>query len=174
MFNTPYKFRYCDKKTKNIGEFMFTEHKLTFICRHNHQYIVNVEEYPYEVFILKFHLKNHTSSPNKYKLLTQINDPFRVLSTCLNILHWFFTEKAPYGNFGFIGENLIGEGKSDTKRFRIYRQIMADKFSIVEFQHFISKKHSMYMMVSRNRLEKNGNILKEIENMFKHIYIIEK
>jgi hypothetical protein len=95
MFANSYETRYCGKKTKKEGEFVFIEHKLTFDCRFNHQYIINVEEYNYEVFIIKFHLKNHSDSDRKYNLLTNFNDPQRLIRTCIEVMLEFY-RRHPY------------------------------------------------------------------------------
>lgn len=169
MFRNPYAFRYCNKTKTEEGGFVVIEHKLTFFCRFNHQYIVNVEEYPHEVFVVKFHLKSHSDSERRYQLLTEAHDPFRVIGTVLHIMLYFY-KKYPYASFGFIGSPLEMEGKTNTKRFRVYRQIMANYFSPVDFQHYLYAAASAYLMLNRHSQEEN--LLPQIEQMFSKIYLL--
>ncbi len=69
MFDASYPFRYIMSEHEE-GELYQLVHKFTFRGPRNQLYIVIVEQYPLDVFALKFHLKCHSRSPNKYQLLT--------------------------------------------------------------------------------------------------------
>lgn len=52
----------------------------------NLTYIVRVEIYPQHIYAVKFYLKNHSDSPNKYRLMTNTYEPRRIINTCINIM----------------------------------------------------------------------------------------
>jgi len=84
-----YPYRYIQHETKQIGTYEVIEHQLTFTSRFNHQYMVIVEEYTYHIFVIKFYLKAHKNSKDKYKLITKQNDIQRIIATCLSIMNHF-------------------------------------------------------------------------------------
>jgi len=168
MFDSSYKFRYINSRTPNKNDFFIKEHKLTFSCRKNQQYIVNVEEYKYDVYIIKFHLKAHSDSNNKYSLLTNLNNATKVISTCIKIMLSFY-EKNQIASFGFIGANLLTESISNTKRFRIYKKIMENLFSPVRFHHYNIPSKSAYLLLNKSNSE--PKLLNKIEQMFNHFYV---
>lgn len=61
-----YEFRYvmC-LKAENYESFV-KEYKLTFKDRNNYQYMVHVEEYFEQFYVVKFYLKAHTKSDKRY------------------------------------------------------------------------------------------------------------
>src|SRR5688572_5164650 len=85
MFDKYYQFNYCNYIKHTKGDLVYKEHKLTFTCRFNQRYIVNVEEYQNWIFVVKFHLKSHSNSENKYSLRTKFGDANRVIMTCIHI-----------------------------------------------------------------------------------------
>ena len=70
MFDRSYEFKFIMKKEKTEGELTFLEHRFTFRSIHNQRYTVNIEEYSFNVFVVKFHLTAHSNSENKYRVLT--------------------------------------------------------------------------------------------------------
>jgi hypothetical protein len=167
MFDKPYQFIYCNYKIVKTDQVVYKEHKLLFKCRFNNRYIVNVEEYENFVYVIKFHLKSHSLSKNKYKLRTNLKDANRVIMTCINIM-LFFYEKNPYSSFGFIGSNDLGESENATKRFNFYKRLMETFFSPIKFVHLEYPKRSAYLLLNRDNLK--PSLKKEIESLFLRIY----
>lgn len=116
MFELPYNYKCVNKQIIEKRNFRYEEIKHTFNCRFNQQYIVNVERYDNEIYIIKFHLKNHSNSDNKYSILSGLHDMPRILATCIKIMLDIY-DKNPYASFGFIGANSLGETQNNTKRF---------------------------------------------------------
>ena len=167
MFHAFYKFRYINNSTKNVKGQFVKEHKLTFCCEKGHQYIVNVEQYNFDLFAIKFYLKSHRFSENKYKLLTGHKNPTRVIRTCVEIIRYFLREN-PFASFGFIGENSIAENtQSNTKRFRVYRRVMENFFSPLVFWHFVDDEKSLYLLLNRQKNE--SDIVEKIEGIIDDI-----
>jgi len=64
---------------------LLKEHIYTFTTSKRAHYIVNVEEYRFDVYVVKFHLKSHSNSKWKYNLLTSQHDARRIIYTCVDI-----------------------------------------------------------------------------------------
>lgn len=167
MFNNSYTFFYVDRIRIKEKDIFFIRHKLAFTCRFNHRYIVDVEEYDNSMFVIKFYLKSHSGSDNKYKLRTRFYDANRVVMTCIRIMLSFYS-KNPYSSFGFIGANDIEESETDTKRYIFYKKLMENFFSPVKFQHLEYKKKSAYLLLNRDNSEKE--LKRKIEELFIKYY----
>jgi len=166
MFNAPYPVRYSNR-IKPYGA-QYTLHILTFRCRFNRQYIINVEQYDHYVFGIKFHLKAHKDSPNKYNLLSGINDSFRVLSSVVRGMK-YFEEKFPLASFAFFGAELEGEPTGNTKRFRVYRPIMENFFLYDDFEHRLLLEESFYLMLNMKHRDQNPALFPYIVDTFKEM-----
>lgn len=133
-------------------------------------YIVRVEEYPQHVYAIKFYLKNHRNSPNKYRLMTNTNEPRRIINTCVNVMLSIY-EEDPKASFGFIGSNGIDEDTyCCTKRYRIYTKLMARYFSNEKFKHLENKGKSTYIMLNKAALQQNPNMIDDMREFFSRNY----
>lgn len=170
MFDQPYEFSQRTKKKIIEGTLSYEEYLFTFTCCHNHRYIVVVEEYDYFVYVIKYYLKNHRLSKNRFSFKTNTNDASRKMMTCINIMKLFYN-KNHFASFGFIGANMIGEPLNDTKRFKFYKKIMSTFFAPIDFQHLQRVDKSAYPLLNRhNTTEK---IKDKIAEMFQNHYSIE-
>lgn len=169
MFDSSYKFRYIQSNAI-AGELFLKRHLLTFTCRFNHRYIVEVEEYEHEIFAIKFYLKAHADSSNRYKLLTHLNDAPKVFRTCIDIM-LYFLERQPQASFIFLGAQLQTEkNEKNTKRFRVYKRIMENFFKPTGFAHYMQEESSIHLILNHLQIDKNPNILKEIEKTILEYY----
>jgi len=159
MFDQAYEFRYTSKETGVPN--VFDRHILTFACRFGQQYIVEVEQYDDQFYAIKFFLKSHRLSANRYSLTTQFFDAGRVIATCLQIMKYFY-ERNPQASFGFVASPLLHENKALTKRFRVYRRIMENVFPPYIFHHYTYEQQSVYLLLNR-KIETGGTLLKILE-----------
>lgn len=163
MFDTHYSLVYLgsfyseDENVKRIFKYRFKTQK--------HTYIVDVEEYKQQIFILKFYLKNHRLSDNRYSFRTNERKAMRILGTCMKISLKIY-EKYPLASFGFIGGNDIGEHKSNNKRYRLYKKITENIFSPKKFYHYKDDKSSMYIIFNKENTEIDQKQI--IEEISKH------
>lgn len=174
MFDSSYKFRYCNHSNikKGQGQYNVREHILTFSCKKTNQYIVHVEEHPHFVYVIKFHLKSHRLSEKKYNLQTNLHDPLTVIGTCVEIMLYFYKQN-PFASFAFIGANSLDEiSVKNTRRFKIYRRIMENSFSPFTFNHLIFEDENAYVLLNKNNVE--DNLYKKVEEIFKDCYMIDK
>ena len=163
-----YPFTYRKGPPQQGGPLVCT-HYYTFRTRKNRRYVVEAEQYQHHVYVLKFYPLALKNSPNKFKLLVNDGDAFRILSTCLRVFA-DICHRDPLASAGFIGEALLGESKAITKRFRIYFQSVATFIDSVDFAHHALPAISAYFL--ENCANKEPDLLPNVEQMFRKLYIV--
>jgi hypothetical protein len=167
-----YAYRKANSITQNEKSIKYI-HIYTFKNRKNTQYIVNVEEYDFDVFVIKFHTKSNRQSKNRYCLLTHEKDARRIIFTCIKIGQDIYS-KNKNASFGFIGAPLIKEIKerekdavlNNTKRFKVYRKFATFFFSPDNFIHSENVLYSSYLLVNKESATSNPKIEDDIMGMF--------
>jgi hypothetical protein len=135
--------------------------------------LIRVEEYPFHVFAVKFHLKAHSNSENKYNLITRLNDANRVIGTAISVMLEFY-RKNPFSSFGFVASRLLHEdSQNNTKRFRVYRRVIENLFSPMVFSHLYYERESCYLLLNRDYAKNAPDLLLHVEEMFSKIYMID-
>lgn len=150
----------------------FLHHKLlyTFKSPKSHQwYWVWVEVYDYDLYAIKFHLKTHRNSPNKYSIMTGLNEARPVINTCIKIMQEV-TQANSSASFGFIGANALNEAEVNTKRFRVYRRFMATYFSEEIFEHYFNIRKSAYLLLRKSVLVDKPDMLSTLNKKFQLMY----
>lgn len=141
MDGYPYRFLMNERPD---GDYLVGTGIYTFrSTKSNLVYLVRVEHYRMEVYIIKFYLKSNRNSPHKYSLLTNTFEPRRILNTCVNILLDIYRDN-PDASFGFIGANLIGESEANTKRYRVYKKIVTTYFTDIYFHQLQCGEKRLY------------------------------
>lgn len=128
-------------------------------------YIVRVEEYQYNIYAVKFYQKSHSLSKDKYRIMTNTNEPRRIINTCINIMLTVY-QKNKKASFGFVGANGFNEDINYTKRYRVYSRIIATYFSDEYFYHKENIDKSAYMLINNISLNENPNLVELIESFF--------
>ena len=120
MFDSGHKYHRIS--ITKVSEKLFLRQHLYNFRASKRRYIAVVEEYEFQVFIVKFFPVSHKLSDKKYNVIFNDYDAPRVIRTCINIMLDMLAEK-PLASFGFIGANTIingeSEGETNTQRFRI-------------------------------------------------------
>lgn len=165
------------RKTKERGVHpLISTTKYTFKDKSNSTYIINIEYYQNEIYIIKFFLKDHRSSPYKYNLLTNKWDARRVLHTCVQLGKDIYKTNS-LASFGFIGSPTIDEYEkteyAQTKRFKVYSSISTFFFSPEHFIHSFYSDKSAYILLNIEANKKNPNLLNDIVQMFDNNYVID-
>jgi len=121
------------------------------------KYLIEVEQYPQNIYILKFYKRSHKQSRERYNLLTNEGRCSRIIGTCFSIfLDIYRTNELV--SFGFIGACTINpqtgekEGKDNTKRYRIYTRAMINYFGEETYTYFDEPGQSFYLAVSNKNL----------------------
>lgn len=141
----------------------------TFRTRKNRRYVVEAEQYQHHVYVLKYYPLALKSSPNRFKLLVNDGDAFRILTTCTQIF-LDICRRDPLASAGFVGEALVGEGKINTKRFRVYLKMVTAFIGPVRFIHHPLPAISAYFLECRANPE--PGLLTAVEQMFRELYIV--
>lgn len=162
MFDSTFKvdFHGCNDDT-------FDKHHIkrctyAFTSRRNRQrYIVTVDDFLNELHVVKFYLKSHEKSKNKFMLLTHEGYSISVFSTVLSIMKSIY-DRYPYCSFIFQGERLLKESDhKDTKRHQLYSKIAKYYFSPEIFEHLDNRNQSYYLLLNRQYHDRL-NVLKMI------------
>ena len=153
-----------------VDDVCLRKHRYGFVTRQQNKYLVEVEEYQYSVYAIKFYLRNHKNNRSRFEVLTGEQDAFRILSTCLKIItDTLPLKEEPYASFGFMGAPLTKEGgEANNKRFRVYRQIMQNRFSPQSFVHIANSEKNTYVLV--NKANREHNLIEKIDTMFSQYY----
>ena len=152
MFDSYYPHRFVTKRYPQ-GEPYDELYVFTFRDHKGQRYIFEAEKYQFNFYAVKFYLKNHALSDHRYSLLTGLFKAGRVIRTCVNIM-LDILQRNQQASFGFIGaQNLDESDEGNTKRFRVYRQVMERFFSPTKFLHICNVEQSFYIMVSKHNPE---------------------
>ena len=163
-----YPFTYRKGPSHKDGPLVCVHH-YTFRTRKNRRYVVDAEEFQHHTYVLKYYPLSHKSSPNKYRVLTNDGDAFRILTTCTQVF-LDICRRDPLASAGFVGEALFGEGVANTKRFRVYLQTVSTFIGPTRFVHHPMPAISAYFLECRANPEPG---LKEtVEQMFRELYIV--
>ena len=73
-------------------------------------------------------------------------------------------------SFGFIDANSIGESELEAKRFRAYSRYMQTYFNSEEFEHHYNLMKSAYLIICKQQLKDNPNLINDIIEGFKELY----
>lgn len=107
----------------------------------------------------------------RYSYQTNDFEPRRIVLSCIYVMkHYHDTDER--SSFAFVGANSEGEGVECTKRFRFYRRMMNTYFGRKTFEHLVDEKNSAYLMLRRCEVQRNNLSVKEVEDFFKHIYML--
>ena len=132
-------------------------------------YIVRIECYDMNVYAIKFYLKCHRFSENKYNLLSNDYEPRRIVLTCISILKEIYKDDI-HSSFAFIGANCLGEPNHATRRFFVYKKIITTFFGVETFEHRYNESNSAYILVRKTEIENNPDFIDKIEKSFSSIY----
>lgn len=178
LLGAGYTFRHRKQGPSVKGGPLLYTHRYVFRTRLNRTYFVDVEQYKHDIFIIKFYLKNHRGSDKKFNLTTREsdgkggimydNDGWRIISTCLQIM-LELRRKYPLLSGGFIGAHLEGEGKCNTKRFKVWSQVVQTFFDPDHYVHYQNLEYSTYFIQCKDSPE--PNLVEVAADMFHKLYV---
>lgn len=167
--------------TQNVPELLYSFHS----PKTSKTYYVHVELHPNHFYGVKFHLRDHKKNKNKYNIQVNLGEARPVIYTCINIM-LEIDSRDNCASFGFIGSNTVlsrmvdehgqeyfeqkNEPKCETRRYRIYKRIMLTFFKETTFEHIYDASTSSYVLVRLTEMEKNKNLISEIETYFSDNY----
>lgn len=166
-----YPYHFVQRMTDEAcGSFLRYKLLYAFKSTKTHQwYWVWVEVYDNDFYAIKFHLKAHRDSPNKYSLMTGLNEARPVINTCIAIMLEIANINSR-SSFGLIGASMTTETEENTKRFRVYKRFMATYFSEENFEHLFNIKKSSYVLIRKTEIEKHPTLMEELDHKFTLLY----
>lgn len=172
---SPYKFtKVC---TNSIDSIHLRTHVYRFTSeKSNLTYLVDVEHYIHNVFVLKFYLRDQKKWKVKFNLLTNTNEARLIIFTCIDIMIDVFKQNTN-ASFGFQGARTFSlktkeyteHSQTNTKRFNIYRKIVANALSEDYFEHYSYEKESIYLLLNKSN-KCTTSYRKQIESTFRYLY----
>jgi len=168
-FPHAFSINYCGYK--NLGSINKPSKRFIYAFKtsKNKKYLIYVEEFPFKVYILKFFLKSHTNSENRFTLMTNDAQGIRVLSTCFTAIIHFKKEIDQDASFGFMGaQKPSEESEVNTQRFRIYSRKGKTFFDPERFIHVENKNNSSYLILDKK--VHSDETIPKIQQMFESIY----
>ena len=135
------------------------------------KYMIHLEEYIRDTYVIKFYPTRFKKYPNKFQLFSNDNVMQGVVSTALKIFVQHLARR-PNASLGFIASaSIIGSAKEDqanNQRFRIYKQVMENLFGSGIFTHFSDMSNSAYLMVNKaNDISEYVNVM---QGVFSQLY----
>jgi hypothetical protein len=156
MFDIGTSYPYCrvgDHSNLTIHR-KLVEHLTIYSFRTSkYPYLIEVEKYPHNIYIIKFYRRANKGSKERFNLLTNEGKCSRIVGTCFSIFLDIYN-KNPLASFGFVGSHTIDrskgsiEPKNETKRFKIYRMAVFNYFGEETFSHFEDATNSVYLAIS--------------------------
>lgn len=116
-------------------------------------YIVRVEVYRHHVYGVKFFLKKMNFSHRKYTFITNTNEPRRIVYSVFHLMMDIY-KKDSCASFMFVGNADEGQDYKNTRRFRLYRQLVSNTISERFFSHVISEEMSLYILLNKQNVDK--------------------
>jgi hypothetical protein len=172
MFDTSYSFRHATTKHASAAEFPLIKTIVyTFKNDFGDRYIVNLQYYDKNVYVIKFHAKSHSLSESKYNLVINKSKASRTLKTIINISLEILNSNEN-ASFAFLGAFKFGEEDEstvNTQRYRIYKSIVTNQFGTETFTHTINEVINCYLLVN-NKNSDPENLSKEIVLMFSRVF----
>lgn len=136
-------------------------------------YIVRIEEYKEHVYGVKFYLKSMQDSPRKYSFMTNTYEPRTIVFTIFRILMQILQEDKQ-ASFMFIGNADEGGTHVNTRRYRLYCNLVENCISDTYFQHIRNDRHSLYLLVNREQLHKRMDFANILMEGFVNRFIFEE
>lgn len=134
-------------------------------------YLVEVHHFRFNIFVVKYYLKSHRFSENKFNILTKLYEPRLVVNTCCMIMLDVY-RKFNEASFGFIGSNTVTPSSSElrhnTKRYEFYKKLMSSYFSEEYFTHRKDDLNSAYLLL--NNSVNACELQNDIHEMFRRNY----
>ncbi|GAA4795334.1 hypothetical protein GCM10023231_24690 [Olivibacter ginsenosidimutans] len=180
MFDGSYHFQKVGNQIPNGRPYL--ERLLTFTFRTDpvskrnkgHIYIVEVEKYNHNIYVIKYYPKRLKNSPKRFNILTGEKKCSKIVGTCLQIM-LYILERDKFANFGFLGSNSYDpstqkeESKSNTKRFRVYKRAMENTFGDENFTHFNDIESSVYIIMNNNN-DNHETTVQQASDMFEYLF----
>lgn len=155
----PYKLKFFHREKINKDS-LISRDIYRFETRFGRVYFIEVECYLHHLYVAKFYLRIHKNLKNRYKLIINDGDGFRILSTCIKLALEIYSRDSK-ASFGYIGESKEDENSFNTQRYRVYSALSIRYFSPKKYDHFKDEKNSVYFLLNKSNAPINEDIVSE-------------
>jgi hypothetical protein len=114
MFDSSYPYKFRTIVRGGAADVFKLKEIYTFRGKSKQRYLIEVEYYPADLVAIKYYLKNHSKSANKFSAYSNLNEARPVLGTCLKLMEELYG-KNPSISFVIIGANAVDELPNNSK-----------------------------------------------------------
>lgn len=143
------------------------------------KYVVNLEYYNENLYVIKFYPKSLKKSLYKYNRITNKGDVLNILITCAKLIPQILRENQS-ASFGFIGSRTYDVGRAEfqenyfnNKRFRVYSKLIQDVIGSKTFEHYEYIKISGYLLVNKTQKPVTEKERRIIDMLHRVYYLLE-
>jgi len=154
MFDGAYPYSGLGISSNITKQHLLKTYKFFFNTEEGVRYIINVEHYNNNIFILKFHPRKLKSNKYKYNIVTNTGHFSKIVRTNINVLIDFY-KKYPNSHFGFIGamtycqiKKCYTESQSITSRFKLYKYAVENLINPDDFEHHFDEENNTYLLIN--------------------------
>lgn len=159
MFDSSYPVTPLGVSTNISQKYLKKIYKYFFDTEDGTRYIIHLEHYPNNIFVIKFYPRKLKNNKFRYNVLTKRGHFTKIIRTNINLLISFY-KQYPDSHFGFIGaktycpiKKTFTESEAMTRRFMIYRYAMVNLINPDDFDHHEDKNKSTYLLINSNTLD---------------------
>lgn len=152
--SSPYDIKFIQKASsaRSGGDAFSYALIYRFFTRRRLKYIIRLEVHEHNLYVLKYYASRDKKKDDKYSRLTNHNDAYRILRTCLEVM-LITLRNDDYASFGFTASSSIDgdkvEGKVANQRYRVYTELILRTIGPERFEHYSYKKVSSYLLINR-------------------------
>lgn len=163
MFDSFYQFKGLGNSADVTNRHLQKKYQFYFDTEENNRYIICVEEYPNNIYVIKFFPRKHKNSKYKFNILTKSGRFTKIVRTNVEVLIKFY-QKNPNSHFGFIGARKYCPIKKKYKeklgdcsaRFRSYKYVVENLIGPDTFVHHFDKSNNTYLLINSNVSDLDG------------------
>ena len=167
MFDNPV-VKYNNAGKDSSSNTPYTQNKFIYALKIGKwKYIVEFEEFPQNIFFVKFYRKKDKNSKRRFNVIyNDYESKFeltKILNVCLSITkeHYGKNNKA---SFGFIGSSSEKD-RDVIRRYSLYSKFATSFFSKDKFEHYTNKEKGVYLLLNKScnhNLAKIEDIINEL------------
>lgn len=171
MFDSFFKHEFVQNEKPTASDFYDNARLFHFKSTISNQwYLLRVEEYHHELFAVKFYLKNPRKADDRFRINTEYNESQPIIRICLNAMLDVY-QKHPMASFIIVGMNGLNEkSMHKTKRYKLYKKVIYNFFSTVEFEFHEYPNKSTLLMLNR-QYQFRQDAMNEVERLLPHVLL---
>lgn len=130
-----------------------------------------MEHFSNNLIAVKFYYKGVRWSKDRYSLMTNDNEPRRIVYSCLELIKRYYIKDNTI-SFGFIAaqdSNPQKTRKHENRRFQFYKTVVNYYFGTKTFSH-VDDGSRVYLLLNRQQLKLGAISMQTISDEINRIY----